>query len=457
MIPDSGCQECGVCHHALLDETDALKREIDPVIVDFNTIAGGYFTSQKLNYYDVLTTQLKPKVGQLKPDSTNELTILNQVISSLEMDAKNHNRKVTYQNSEELSKGSDSLLEKANDFIDVSHLDRTKAANTIREVKKLADSITTSDSSTMVENALNEAKDIVKQLEDYTMEESDSQRVLAMSEDLKRKVEDSKRPVNAQKLILDELNNHTKAFGDKQKDLTDWSNDVLKKVAQANELHEMNDNSPVFTKMETLVNQTKQVEDNIKNTTNYLSITNLMIEPIYRNYADMEKINKVLVNKTGDGETDFFPTKEIAYQGVLGEIEMAEKHSDGLQSTADKLGAELTNIASSSEQALRAANAYSDIVKAVDTARKAIRNATYAAGNSTELSVGTEDRAYKADQDAMNLLDTVKESLRSIQDELQPKLNESSINVENIRNVLKETTDLTNSIQALVDNYCMYM
>lgn len=35
-IPDSGCQECDSCHHALLNDTDALAALIDPIIIEFD-------------------------------------------------------------------------------------------------------------------------------------------------------------------------------------------------------------------------------------------------------------------------------------------------------------------------------------------------------------------------------------------------------------------------------------
>lgn len=35
-VPDFGCHQCDSCHHALLDDTDALALMIDPVIFEFD-------------------------------------------------------------------------------------------------------------------------------------------------------------------------------------------------------------------------------------------------------------------------------------------------------------------------------------------------------------------------------------------------------------------------------------
>lgn len=39
LIPDSGCFECDTCTHSLLNTTDALQLELDPVIKDFQVLS----------------------------------------------------------------------------------------------------------------------------------------------------------------------------------------------------------------------------------------------------------------------------------------------------------------------------------------------------------------------------------------------------------------------------------
>lgn len=99
---------------------------------------------------------------------------------------------------------------------------------------------------------------------------------------------------------------------------------------------------------------------------------------------------------------------------------------------ATGLTIELSNITANSEEALRAANAYKDIVDAVNSARNAVRNAKQAAGNATELCDGVEDRAGKSDQVAREMLVDARKSLATVQTDLQPHLNRSSDDVQKI-------------------------
>ena len=93
LIPDEGCFECDGCHHALLDSTDALKAEIEPILADMKNIAEDYYTSQKLKYFDDLADELEPKVRKLDPNHVN-LSPIKHEIEALEMDLKNMDRKL---------------------------------------------------------------------------------------------------------------------------------------------------------------------------------------------------------------------------------------------------------------------------------------------------------------------------------------------------------------------------
>lgn len=148
LIPESGCHECDICHHALLDVTDTLKADLDPVLIDFETVAGGFFTAQKLNYLNDLVKQIEPSVKALDPNGVN-LTPLRQEIESLEMDAKNMDRRVLYseQRAKDLAKGGFKSFNESRGVLDNGRFAYNTVRNTIQEVEKLADSLDASQST----------------------------------------------------------------------------------------------------------------------------------------------------------------------------------------------------------------------------------------------------------------------------------------------------------------------
>lgn len=94
-----------------------------------------------------MTKELAPKIRILNPDNVN-LTPLAQEIDSLEQDVKNHNKKYAYfaTSAKDMNDQSFQLLKNASEFTDTSNLVSNTVAQTIREVRKLADSFKTSES-----------------------------------------------------------------------------------------------------------------------------------------------------------------------------------------------------------------------------------------------------------------------------------------------------------------------
>jgi laminin alpha 3/5 len=71
LIEDRGCQECGSCHHQLLDVTDLLAAELNPVMDEFENVAVTYFTTQKLTYFNETVNKLKPNVQLMDPSKAD--------------------------------------------------------------------------------------------------------------------------------------------------------------------------------------------------------------------------------------------------------------------------------------------------------------------------------------------------------------------------------------------------
>lgn len=96
LIEDRGCQNCDSCQHQLLDVTDHLAAELDPVKDEFENVAVSYFTTQKLAYFNDTVTKLKPNV-QLMDPSKADLSEYYRAVDDLETDAATQRQKVSIQ------------------------------------------------------------------------------------------------------------------------------------------------------------------------------------------------------------------------------------------------------------------------------------------------------------------------------------------------------------------------
>lgn len=386
LVQDVGCHECDHCHHALLDVTDALASELNPVIVEFETVAGGFFTAQKLNYLNDVADKIEPEVKLLDPNGIN-LTPFVTSIEGLEQDAKNFERKVIYaeQTAKEKKISGAKLVNESDIVLKGSEKALENVQNTIYEVEKLADNLDSSE-STKADAAIQEAQVILEQILEQTIDTDKSEKQLEESANFLGKIENFSKPVNELSTRLDALRAGIGQFSDKLEDLHNWSTEANEKSNEAQLLHAKNRNANVNSKFDTLTNQTKETQKNIEATNLFGKKGDITLGEVYRHLGTLENVNNELqaINDQVDKE---LPKKEIEYENLEDLIARAINKQNDLVDSAQDLKNQLSNITSNSETALKAANAYSNIADAVNAARNSVKSAKLAAGNATELVI----------------------------------------------------------------------
>lgn len=342
LVQDRGCHECDICHHSLLDVTDAISNELEPVIIEFQTVAGGYFTSQKLNYLDDLATKIEPDVKALDPNSVN-LTPLVNSIDALDSEAKSFERKLRYTNdtiNTQLLAGS-KLLNDSRYVLSGTSKTLENIQNTVYEVQKLADSFDTSGSSTKADNAIAEANGILDQLRDFSVDSKPTEKQLQNSINYLAKIEDFIAPVKQQNKKLDDLHSDIKVFKEKLEDIKQHANDAIKLSWDASYLHSKNKNATVNSKFETVKNHTKETENNIEGTSRLQKEGDIVLGEIFRFLKNLENVNNELKAINGQVETEL-PIKENELNGLDDIMAQASDHGSTLSDTVSNLSTEIS-------------------------------------------------------------------------------------------------------------------
>lgn len=384
LVPDQGCHGCDICHHALLDVTDELANNLNPVIAEFETVAGGFFTAQKLNYFNDLADKIEPEVKSLDPNGVN-LTPFVTSIENLEQNAKNYERKVIYaeQTAKEQNKVGGKLLNESNIVLDASESALENVQNTIYDVEKLADSLDASE-STKADSAISEAQTILDQLLEQKIDTTPTEKQLDASNTCLANIERFKEPVEEQSKNLDVLRKTLGLFSDKLEDLHNWSNEANQKSKEAQYLHRKNSNANVNSKFDTLTNQTRETQKNIEDTNLFGKKGDITLGEVFRHIGTLENVNNELIAINEQVEKEL-PAKDEKYTELNDAIESAANKQNDLVASAQDLKNQLSNITANSETALKAANSYSNIADAVNQARNAVKSAKLSAGNATEL------------------------------------------------------------------------
>lgn len=333
LVQDQGCHDCDICHHNLLDVTDAISNELNPVIIDFQTVAGGYFTSQKLNYLDELAEKLAPDVKVLDPNSVN-LNPLSDSIDALESKAKGFERKLQKINetiNEQLSDGN-KLLNDSRSILSGTRKTIENIQNTVYEVQKLADSFDASGSSTKADGAIAEANGILNQLKEYSVDEKPTEKQLQNSIDYLSKIEDFIAPVKEQNERLSNLHDDINAFKNKLEDLKSHANEAIKFSSEAADLHSKNRDASVNSKFDTVNNHTKETENNIEGTSRLRKEGDIVLGEIYRFLKNLENVNNELKAINSQVDKDL-PEKDDELNALDDIIADAANHRTQLSDT----------------------------------------------------------------------------------------------------------------------------
>lgn len=469
LVPDRGCHECDVCHHDLLDVTDSLAVELNPVIHDFQSIADGYFTSQKLKYFDSNADEIEPKVKALDPNGIN-LTPISLIIDSLESDAKNYERKAHYSNEtafDHVGKGG-KLLDDSRSLLTKARMSIDDVQNTIYQVDKLADSFDPSESMKS-EHAIAEASQYLDHLDEIVIETDPAKKQLDSTSNFLNEIERFSGPVNAQKKHLAVLKSNITEFNNKLEDLYNWGVKANDQSAEAENQHLRNKNATWNLKLDTVTNQTSEIQTNFKNVEDLATKAKVDFGEIYIALQNLENINNELNDTVSQVEAGL-PKMDEELKNLEPLITQADTRRGELQALVrnslysselsrfhsiffynlqgERVNNELSNIKSNSENPLKAANAYTDIVDSVDAALKKIKSAKEAAGNATDLTNGIGNRAGESDQVSRDLLDRAIQSLNTVQTDLGPHLNSSAGVVQDIKNLNDRSDAKTNAINA---------
>lgn len=150
------------------------------------------------------------------------------------------------------------------------------------------------------------------------------------------------------------------------------------------------------------------------------------------------------------GVDEYLPARDEQHKDADALTEQAEYRAAELSTHAVDLANQYTDMTASSEPAIQAATAYSDIVKAVLDAELLSQDAIKAAENASELRNGIEERAGNADIESAELLQKAKQSLLKVQDDLEPRLDDAAGKVKDISELNADSENKLKEINVLI-------
>ncbi|XP_063239907.1 laminin subunit alpha [Bacillus rossius redtenbacheri] len=436
LLPDQGCFECDSCSGDLLDVTDRLARTLGPVMVDFESVAQGYFTNQRLVYINRTADELAPLVNRLEPSEV-DLRPVTQELESLEQDARSLHRQAEFaaENGQLYAPKGQLASDSALDVEEQAQKAAQFSSDVVDEIGSFASGLEVGD-GTHIDAALREAQEILEQIQrrDFSRRAEAADGELLRANETLAKMQEFSAPVRDQSAAFAALRDKIRQFDDKLEDLQAHGRDSVEKVAFAQGFNDDNRNSKVVGKVNTAKALTQEANSTlrraevlIKNASLYLDEAGQTLEDLYSAARGCRLISAQL--------NDSYNDKERELSTLTTPVMEAELHAQNLTVRATELDNILLVSRNTSHEALKAANAYKDIVGAIEEALKAAGDAGAAAQEAVDRSQGLDGRSGESQARSTELLEEARSVLDEARRDLGPRLAGAEAAVAGVRNL----------------------
>ncbi|XP_064094479.1 laminin subunit alpha-like isoform X2 [Macrobrachium nipponense] len=439
LIEGYGCQECEECVHALLDTTDELIRLIEPTILEFKTAAHSYFLHQSLSAINSTVHELRPRVDlmDLPQAETHPIhTAIEDVFKTAQSISGKAN--ILYDRADEASTNSFAVF---NDALAVQkHVDDafSSARSVIGEINRLVIGLETGTGA-QLEQAIHEAEDIVDRMRqrDFSPFGDKAEVELEISKEWLERMEGFFNPVKAQENATGSYENSLKKYDEK---LTEMRGHILKANDKGKSAQEMNQENKVFgyealkKKLDEANKMDGQVEKFINEGRDYVDKANQNYQNASGNYDMLVvEIGKLRTAKSNLNTTVATVVSELERAQLP--AHKAQGHAEILKNRADELDDLLADTRQVAENALEAANAYNNIVIAIDDAYNASVVAKKSAMRAVEMSEGISDQALDSQKKSEEKYGLAELRVVQVESELRPQLISAQKDVQNLKDI----------------------
>ncbi|CAG9860176.1 unnamed protein product [Phyllotreta striolata] len=451
--PNFGCHQCDSCHHALLDETDSLAALIDPVISDFGSTQSGYFTRRRLENMREQLDKLQPVFDEVNPSQIN-LNDSIKTLEGLEQDSKNLNRKSNFSlvNSETTKNTSEKLKDKIELMLDELSQVEEDAIRTAENIDKIFTEMH-QQADDEVDKALQEGQAMLDEMKSHNLTKSETNAVNSFNkvEELLKNVTQFKAPVDELKNRVQTIEGDLKRFNDKLDGLYNHTQFSLNMAKEAEDIIAKIGKDRLKTKLDDIETKLRQSKINLDDSDKYLKNASDLLTISVGKLKNLQDAPESLttVNRDFNAELE----RNRAELDDIARIKpQVEEHANSLSDRVQQLEHILSESQFGSQDAVKAARAYKDIVEAVKDAREAADAARLDADHAADILNNVQERCNDAETSSAKALDDAYASKRSTVEELEPRLKNVSDVYEPIKEMLNDAGKLLDDIQKIMDN-----
>ncbi|XP_038057388.1 laminin subunit alpha-like isoform X2 [Patiria miniata] len=389
VMTDEGCQPCDECVALLLDMMEALDFDIDSAVANVSGLSVGYETYQRLRR---LNNSVIAAMNRTDALAENNVAVMDGFMK-VEM-----NYSALLDQAIALRIRSDKIVQQANETKKESQDTGFKAVDVERKINETIQAVFDAikalyNNSNIPENAnitdisgiLAEARMIVAEIaaRNFSAGRRASDEELVAAKDVLERV---KMLRNASLELMGHVQNvsdHMAGFLDQLQKLIDTSNRANNHSMQAEDLNTMNQVPAFEAVMQEVDKKFKGATGDVDNATALIEAALQFLEEA-QNALDATQANSTLLEEAVrrlEPRVNFVVNKSDSVDAIVDE---AMRHAADLKNQSEYLSGLLVGTLDLSMNAVKAANAYGEIVAAIDAAEKAAMDALNASSQAEE-------------------------------------------------------------------------
>ena len=462
---EEGCFPCSSCVEDLMVRMNNILGELGPILKEFKSNEASFYANQRLSYLSDQVERLKPEIALLDPTVGNrKMQPFEQSMDDLERESKSLNIMYKLERMTDLAKNAEGLETDGSNAIHEMGLTQVKVQEVIEDVVKISEVLGSGVDQELLKISIETAQQYLEDMKvhDFSDTRSKAEDELQAARGIMANVKDVSAPVDKFREMLADTKERIGVFDEKIDDIQNQTATANQFAREANQINFRNAAPQASQK----INRISDIKEAVK-------ASQQLSEDLVKQSGDMLFEAKDTYTAMNDKNTQMEATKE-EFENRLATFDEELRDIEETEAEARRKAAELMDQAQNlvfiadqssgvSETAVQAANAFTNILDAIQKAEDEATKAGMDAKAAADMSRGVQDKAksaleriqslYSGENGAQAARDMVNgelkpdlERFKTKVDILEGRHREIKESLEEINNQLDNVSDLSNEI-----------
>ena len=444
--------------------------ELNPVLDEFMRNDASFYANQKLNYLNDQINQLKPAILRLQPIlGIKQMMPLQQSMDKLNIESKSLNILYKLERMKELGSKAESLNDDGGNAVEEMGLAMAMVDSVISDVRKISAVLGSGVDPELLKTSIQRAEQYLAQMQthDFSATRQEAEAELQAARGVMEEVKVWAAPLDRFKQEVVETEARMQDLEDKIADLKNQTEKAAALSGRAGTINFQNAGNKDLTKnrkIDEINNKKEEIQVSQQLSSQLVSEANTTLAAADLAYSGLRDSKDQMAAKKEELERSLNSYDAEMDQLILEFLERkASDKARSLEDQATQLVVISEKASGPAENAIKAANAFKNILDSITAAEADAAKAGLDASTAADMSRGVKEKAesaleriqalYQGDNGAV----AAREMVRG---ELVPSLSQSNIsvtmleekhreikeNLENINNNLDKMADLSSAI-----------